>query len=151
MATKQEKRKRAHQRRKKHIRKVVYGTAQRPRLVVNRTLKHITASLVDDDEGKTLTGIIDAKLGETDFPLNPPEEKTADDAEDGGEKKKKEKKAKGPQYKGKTANAYRVGMAIASMAKERGIESVVFDRNGFRYHGRVKALADGARKGGLKF
>ncbi len=149
MATKQEKRKRAQQRRKKHIRKVVYGTAERPRLVVNRTLKHITASLVNDDEGKTLTGIIDSSLGETDFPLNPPAAKPAE-GEEGGEKKK-EKKAKGPALKGKTAQAYRVGMAIASIAKERGIKSVVFDRNGFRYHGRVKAVADGARKGGLEF
>jgi len=114
----------ARVRRKKHIRKVVRGSAERPRLVVHRSLKGIYAQLVDDVGGKVITGItwrnadVQKELKET---------------------------------KGKVAVAAAVGKALAALAKKHGIERVVFDRSGYRYHGRVKAVAEGARKGGLSF
>ncbi len=111
-------------RRKKHIRKVVRGTALRPRLVVYRSLKQIDAQLVDDTSGKTLLGLSSRSLS-----LPAP--------------------AEGKQGKVETGN--RLGKALAALAKEQGIERVVFDRNGYLYHGRVKAVAEGARAGGLIF
>ena len=116
-------RKRAHERRKKHIRKIVNGTAQRPRLVVSRSNHHIYAQLVDDETGHTLTGVSS---------LTPV--------------LREELKGKAPLEK-----ARRVGEAVAQKAKEKNIERAVFDRNGFLYHGRVQAVAEGARKAGLRF
>ena len=109
---------------KYRIRKKINGTADRPRLLVYRSLSHIYASLVDDVSGNTLT--------------------TASSTQ----KIVAEKLA---AVKGKTAKSKEIGKAIAEKAKTMNIESVVFDRNGYLYHGRVKALADGAREGGLKF
>jgi len=109
-------------RRKKHIRKIVQGTADRPRMVVFRSLKQIYVQLVDDVSGRTLAGISS---------LSP-------DVRDQTAGKK-------PIEVGKL-----VGEACAKKALERNIAKVVFDRNGFPYHGRVKAVADGARKGGLQ-
>jgi len=110
---------REQQRFRRHlrVRKKVTGTAERPRLVVFRSLKHITAQLVDDVTGRTLMTI-----GSTDL-LN-------------GKK---------------TAKSTEVGKRIAARAKDAGITKVVFDRAGYKYHGRVKAVADGAREGGLEF
>lgn len=105
------------QRRHAKIRKVVKGTAARPRLVVFRSLKAIYAQLIDDTTHKTLLSESSVKL----------------------EKGKKTDKSK------------EVGILIAKKSAEKGITEVVFDRNGYKYHGRVKALADGAREGGLKF
>jgi len=110
-------------RRKKHIRKVVQGTTRRPRLVIYRSLHHIYAQLIDDEQGKTLTGV---------------SSKTPALRENLSGKKPSE-------------IAKEVGKACAEKAKEKNIEIVVFDRNGFPYHGRVKAIADGARESGLKF
>src|ERR687890_76783 len=109
---------RAEMRVRRHlrVRHKVQGTAERPRLVVFRSLKHITAQLVDDVAQRTLLTVTDA----------------------GAEGKKTEKSAE-------------VGRRIAARAKEAGITSVVFDRAGYKYHGRVKAVADGAREGGLEF
>jgi large subunit ribosomal protein L18 len=110
-------------RRRRHlrVRQKVRGTGERPRLVVYRSLKHIYAHLVDDDRGVVLLGVADNS------------EKVEPDA------------------KGKIAKGFAVGMALAGRAKERGITRVVFDRAGYAYHGRVKAVAEGARKGGLEF
>ncbi|WP_408896632.1 50S ribosomal protein L18 [Nocardioides sp. R1-1] len=102
-------------------RKKISGTAERPRLVVTRSSKHITAQVVDDLVGKTL---VSASTLEGDLR-----------AFDGD----------------KTAKAKKVGELVASRAKEQGVESVVFDRSGNKYHGRIAALADGAREGGLTF
>lgn len=110
-------------RRKKHIRKIVFGTVDRPRLVVFRSNVHIYAQIIDDDNG-TLTGC---------STLSPA---------------LKEKLA---EVKGKVNQAKIIGEHIASLAKDRGITKVKFDRNGRIYHGRVKALADAARSGGLIF
>ena len=109
---------RAEMRVRRHlrVRHKVQGTAERPRLVVFRSLKHITAQLVDDVQGRTLFTVTDTKF-------------------DG---KKSEKSAQ-------------VGKLVAERAKEAGITRVVFDRAGYQYHGRVKAVADGAREGGLEF
>ncbi|MBI2634261.1 50S ribosomal protein L18 [Candidatus Peregrinibacteria bacterium] len=106
------------QKRHTRIRSKVIGSAQRPRLLVFRSLTHTYAQLVDDNQNRVITGTSDIKL-----------------------------KDKGT----KTAKAKNVGMEIAKLAKEKKIDSVVFDRGGYKYHGRVKALAEGAREGGLKF
>jgi len=118
-----EQKKRSRIRRKKHIHKIVRGTAERPRLLVFRTLNQIYLQLVDDVQGKTITGISS---------LSP---------------------ALRDQVKGKkpVQISAMVGEACAKMALEKSIQKVVFDRNGFPYHGRIKAIADGARKGGLQF
>ncbi|RHW27098.1 50S ribosomal protein L18 [Nocardioides immobilis] len=102
-------------------RKKISGTAERPRLVVTRSTKHITVQVVDDLVGKTLAY---ASTMEGDV----------------------------RSYEGdKTAKAKKVGELVAARAKELGVESVVFDRAGNKYHGRIAALADGARAGGLTF
>ena len=108
----------ARLRRKKHIRKIVRGTAERPRLTVFRSAKHIYAQVIDDDSGKTLASASTIKV-------------------DGNGGNKDAAKA--------------VGTAVAKQALAADIEQVVFDRNGYLYHGRVAALADGAREAGLKF
>jgi len=124
MKTKTQIKEAARQRRKKHIRKVVLGTSERPRLVVHRSLKQIYAQLVDDFHGKVLMGISS---------LSPDV--------------KKELAA----VKGKIPVGQAVGKGLAALAKSKGIESVGFDRNGYIYHGRIKAVAEGARQGGLNF
>jgi large subunit ribosomal protein L18 len=112
----------AHRRRRHlRVRRKVHGTAERPRLVVFRSLKHIYAQVVDDDRGVVLMGVADRS------------EKVE------------------PAGKGKIGKGFAVGLAVAGRAKEKGITTVVFDRAGYAYHGRVKAVADGARKGGLEF
>ena len=108
-------------RRHLRVRKKVAGTAERPRLAVFRSLKHIYAQLVDDDRGVTLMGVADGSEGI---------------AIDG---------------KGKVARGKAVGKLLAEKAKAAGIKKVVFDRAGYRYHGRVQAVAEGAREGGLEF
>lgn len=106
------------------IRKKISGTEERPRLVVFRSLNHIYAQLVDDTTGKTIFTV---------SPLN------------------KEVQEKISSEKGKVSKSKLVGKITAEKALEKNIKSVVFDRNGYLYHGRVKAVADGAREGGLKF
>ncbi len=108
-------------RRHLRVRKKVAGTPERPRLAVFRSLKHIYAQLVDDTRGVCLLGISDASEGVT---------------VDGA---------------GKVGKAKGMGKALAAKAKAAGFTRVVFDRAGYRYHGRVKAVADGAREGGLEF
>jgi len=118
------KRRAAWQKRKRRVRRKIRGTADRPRLTVFRSSQHIYAQVVDDDQGRTLF-YADSK------------------AADAGETPE--------ELAGKCALAYHVGRALAARVKEQGIESIVFDRNGYLYHGRVAALARGARDGGLKF
>lgn len=108
-------------RRHLRVRQRVTGTAERPRLVVFRSLKHIYAQLVDDDRGVTLLGVSDLSEGVQ---------------VDG---------------KGKVGRGKGVGKLLAEKAKAAGVSRVVFDRAGYRYHGRVQAVADGAREGGLEF
>ena len=109
-------------RKKKHwrIRKNIFGTAEKPRLVVFRSLQNIYAQIVNDTDGKTMTAASSLNL-----------------ADRNGLSKKEEAK--------------QVGLMLATNAKEKGIEKVIFDRGGYIYHGRVQALADGAREGGLDF
>ncbi|KAA3662285.1 MAG: 50S ribosomal protein L18 [Chloroflexi bacterium] len=113
----------ARRRRQRRIRMRVSGTAERPRLNVFRSLEHIYAQVIDDAAGKTLVSAstLDKNL-----------------LSDLDGKNKKEQ-------------AELVGKAVAERASAAGITTVIFDRGGFKYHGRVKALADGAREGGLKF
>jgi large subunit ribosomal protein L18 len=111
----------ARNRRHLRVRKKITGSAQRPRLVVTRSLRHMVVQVVDDSTGRTLAS---ASSMESDL---------RGSGED------------------KTAKARSVGERIAERAKSAGIEAVVFDRAGNSYHGRVAAVADGARAGGLKF
>lgn len=111
----------ARARRHLHIRKRLSGTPERPRLAVFRSLSHIYAQVIDDVEGRTLAAASDL------------------DANLKGSKSTK------------TDAAKRVGALVAERAKNAGVAAVVFDRGGFHYHGRVKALADAAREAGLDF
>jgi large subunit ribosomal protein L18 len=106
------------------IRKKISGTTEKPRLSVYRSLDNIYAQIIDDTNGNTLISVSS---------LN------------------KEAKAELKSVKGKTNKSKLVGSLLAKKALEKNIKNVVFDRGGFRYHGRVKALADGAREGGLVF
>jgi large subunit ribosomal protein L18 len=104
-------------RRKRSIRKRLFGTPDRPRLTITRSNKHIYAQIIDDVAGKTLVSASSARL------------KKGSDAD----------------------AAKKVGEDLAKKAKAAGVESVCFDRNGYRFHGRVQSLADAAREKGLKF
>jgi len=108
--------------RKARIRRKLSGTPQRPRLSVYKSLKHIYAQVVDDSSSKTLA--FASSLS---------------------------KELKGNTEGDKKADALRVGKLIAEKCKAVNVETVVFDRNGFPYHGRIAAVAEGARKAGLKF
>jgi len=111
------------EKRRARIRRKISGTADRPRLTVYKSLRHMYAQLVDDTTGKTLVSVatlskaVKSELGDAD----------------------------------KTEAAKKVGAALAKAAQAKGIEAVVFDRNGFDYHGRVEAVAAAAREAGLKF
>ena len=111
-------RKRLH--RKIHIRKSIYGTAERPRLTVFKSGRNLYAQVINDDEGKTLASI---STLEQDFVA----------------------------LKANVESATKLGEALGARLKEKGIEKVVFDRNGYLYHGRVESLANAAREAGLKF
>ena len=116
-------RKAARQRIHQRIRKKVTGTAERPRLAVHFSGKHVYAQVIDDEAGRTMAAASTAErslLGETKAHAN-------------------------------TAAAQVVGKAIAERSLAKNLEHVVFDRGGFRYHGKMKVLADAARAGGLKF
>ena len=105
----------------KRIRQRIHGTPERPRLAVFRSLKHIYAQVIDDSAGNTLVA---ASSNEKNAPT---------------------------KSGGNVAGAKEVGRVVAERAKEKGITKVVFDRGGYLYHGRVKALADAAREAGLEF
>ena len=111
----------ARARRQIRVRKKVFGATQRPRLVVSRSARHISAQVIDDTQGRTLASASSMEA----------EMRAAS-----GDKSEKAKQ---------------VGGLLAERAKAVGIENVVFDRAGYKYHGRVAALADGAREGGLGF
>ena len=115
---------RQRSRRAFHVRNKIVGTAERPRLSIFRSSKHIYAQLIDDQNGRTLASA-STKV------------------------KKGEQAAVG--YGGNALAAKLVGLQIAERAKAAGIKKVAFDRGHYRYHGRIKALADGAREGGLQF
>jgi large subunit ribosomal protein L18 len=123
MAVKQNPREAARLKRKLRIRTRVHGTPERPRLTVFRSDKHIYAQVIDDSLGVTLAS---ASTVAPDYKGMDP-------------------------LKGKVEAAKRVGAIVARKAQEKGVTKVVFDRNGFIYHGRVKALADAAREAGLDF
>jgi large subunit ribosomal protein L18 len=109
------------QRRQHHVRKKIVGTPERPRLSVYRSSKHIYAQLIDDLAGVTLASVSSRAKGGT------------------------------VPYGGNVKAAEAIGQQLAEVAKGKGIAAVAFDRGPYRYHGRIKALADAARKGGLQF
>ena len=113
----------ARLKRKKRIRKKIHGTTQRPRLSVFRSARHTYAQLIDDSTGRTLVAASTV-------------EKEAKDA---------------PKFENKVAAANFVGKLIGERALGKGIDKVIFDRNGYMYHGRVKSLSEAARKAGLVF
>ncbi len=115
------------QRRRRHarIRKKVHGTGERPRLAVYRSLRNIEGQVIDDDRHHTLVGL----------------STLAPELQDGA----------APEAGGKIEAARAAGRLLAERARDRGVTSVVFDRGGYRYHGRVRAFAEGAREGGLIF
>ena len=113
----------ARLRRHRRVRKKIHGTTGRPRLSVYRSLGHIYAQVIDDDEGRTIVAASDMEAG-----------------------------IRGQvNGKRKTEIAKLVGEMVAKRAKERGVRTVVFDRGGYQFHGRVKALAEAVRKMGLEF
>jgi large subunit ribosomal protein L18 len=111
-------------RRRRHVRRNITGTAERPRLSVFRSSKHIYAQLIDDLQGVTLASASSLGTGE---------------------------EAQRLDYGGNVKAAAEVGKRLAEAAKGKGIGKAAFDRGHYRYHGRVKALADAAREGGLQF
>ncbi|MAG11699.1 MAG: 50S ribosomal protein L18 [Parcubacteria group bacterium] len=113
----------ARKRRQKRVRAQISGTATRPRLTVFRSNTAIRAQLIDDAKGVTLVSVDSKKI----------------DGKDAGERS------------GNVAKAFNVGREIAKLAKTKKVETIVFDRAGYAYHGQVKAVADGAREGGLTF
>jgi len=113
----------ARTRRQKRVRRKVLGTDGRPRVCVFRSKKHVYAQVISDDRGMTLLSVSTLSKALAD----------------------KVKNGRGVEA------ARQVGLAVAEICKEKNIKRVVFDRNGFLYHGRVKAVADGAREGGLEF
>jgi large subunit ribosomal protein L18 len=113
----------ARRRRHARVRKRVHGTAARPRLCVFRSLSHIYAQVIDDESGRTLVAASD---------LEKESQASADSTS-------------------KTGRASLVGRLLGQRALQKGIKEIVFDRGGYRYHGRVKALAEAAREAGLKF
>lgn len=116
----------ARLRRQRRVRAKVKGSAERPRLSAYRSLGHIYAQVIDDATGRTVAAASDAEVKPADI-----------------------KKIEGRQAK--VAAAFIVGKLVAEKAGAAGVKAVVFDRNGFAYTGRIAALADGAREGGLKF
>jgi large subunit ribosomal protein L18 len=115
------------QRKRRHyrVRAKIRGSAERPRLVVFRSLRNIEGQIVDDDAGRTVLGLSTLAEQMKDFK---PESKNR-----------------------RVEQAFAAGKLLGEKAKAQGISSVVFDRGGYKYHGRVKAFAEGARKGGLEF
>jgi len=113
------------QRRHLRIRNKLRGTAERPRLVVFRSLKNIEGQIVDDDAKRTVLGVSTVGPDLREFSAE-------------GQNRRVEQ-------------SFAAGKLLAEKARKQGIEAVVFDRGGYKYHGRVKAFADGAREGGLKF
>jgi large subunit ribosomal protein L18 len=122
--TKASEKERARMRRKQRIRKRLAGDAERPRLAVFRSSRHIYAQVIDDNRGLTL-------ISESSLNL--------------------QIRSNLQELKGKKAISHEVGRLLAEKAKGKGITKVAFDRGGYLYHGRVKALADAAREGGLEF
>ncbi len=135
--------------RHKRVRARIKGTNKVPRLCVFRSNSHIYAKLVDDSKGKTILQAKDVDIAKkerkTEIKLEVAPLKNQKKSKD----IKESKDSKEVILKGKVALAYQVGEVIAQMSQEKSIKRVVFDRGGYKYHGRIKALADGARKGGL--
>ena len=121
------KRTRRVQRAKRHrrIRKRLLGTAERPRLVVFRSLRNIEGQVVDDNASRTIVGVSTLAQELRDF--------------------------QGKSDNPKIEEAFEAGKLLAQKAREAGVDKIIFDRGGYKYHGRVKAFAEGARKGGLDF
>ena len=135
----------ARKRRHRRLRKKVKGTNERPRFAIYRSLRNISAQLIDDTKGITLLSISS---------LSDKIEKDGSKAKSASTEKGKGKGKKSDQVKeqkGKVEVSRKVGTLVAERALEKGIKKVVFDRGGFQFHGRIKSLAEGARKAGLEF
>jgi large subunit ribosomal protein L18 len=140
----------------KRIRHKVRGTGERPRLAIFRSLSHIYAQIIDDTKSQTLVAAASSEKALRDSAAAAPAAVAAPKSDaakgDKGEKKAGKKAAAPVKASGgNVAGAKLIGKTIAERAKEKGIKQVVFDRGGYIYHGRVKALADAARAAGLEF
>ncbi len=125
-------------RRHKKIRAKIKGTNECPRLCVFRSLKHIYAQLINDEKGKTLVVVSDQEIKKSKRILQ-------------GASSKNKKTEKETARTRKVAIAYEVGKLLAEKALKKKIQKAVFDRGGYKYYGRVKAVAEGAREGGIQF
>jgi large subunit ribosomal protein L18 len=134
----------ARQRRHQRVRKRLTGTTARPRLSVFRSSKHIYAQIIDDTTGRTLVtaSSLEAELRKAAANAKPPQRADGEEVPTG---------IAGIEANHKVALARAIGAALAERAKAHNISQVVFDRGGYQYHGRVAALATGAREGGLDF
>lgn len=129
--------------RHKRVRAKIFGRAERPRLCIFRSNKHIYAQLIDDEKGRTLAVASDLELKKQKTKSKKPKTKKPSFAK--ATESKEEKRT------GKIAIAFEIGKLIAQKALKMKIEKIVFDRGGYKYHGKVKSLAEGTREGGLKF
>ena len=133
MLKKHEKRNRRH----KRVRAKVFGTVKVPRLCVFRSSQHIYCQLIDDDKGKVILSVNDFEIKKSQIPNIKPQTTKTENKE--------------IKRTGKVAIAYDVGKLLSEKALKNKIKKVVFDRGGYKYHGRVKAIAEGARDTGLSF
>jgi len=137
-----------HKRKRRHmsIRNKIAGTPERPRVAVFRSSDHIYAQIIDDTSGRTIAAVSSLKV----------DRKSLSSGDAGADEGKKAKKGKKGKKKAAAAGngllqAREVGRLLAEVAKEKGVTRIAFDRGGFLFHGRVKALAESARENGLEF
>lgn len=136
-------------RRQKRVRARISGTALRPRVAVFRSLRYIYAQVIDDTAGKTLLAASDHKSKRPAAEVVPALGKQGQVPK--GTRQKVEDVKDKSNIGTRTASAHAVGVKLGELIKAKGIEKIVFDRGGFMYHGRVKALADGLRSAGVQF
>ena len=145
MRDKNREKREARRSRHSRVRRKIFGTAEMPRLCVYRSLNHIYAQIIDDNDGRTLVSSSSLKLE-----MPPVQAEGKPEAETEGKSKDKGKGKKRPEGI-KMRRSRAVGRAIAEAAAQKGIKKVAFDRGGYLYHGRVAALGEEARKAGLEF
>ena len=139
--------KQKQQQRHKRVRAKVKGTREIPRLSVFRSNKFIYTQIIDDDKGKTILSANQSEIKKSEIPAN----SAIADGRNSKSKTNSKSKIQKNKTEGKIAIAYEIGKLTAKKALDKKIKKVVFDRGGYKYHGRVKAVAEGAREGGLDF
>lgn len=138
-------------RRKKRMRSKVLGDQKRPRLTVFKSNKHIYAQLINDEKGITLVSADDSEIKAVDKKVRQGKKSSGKAVKKRGVSKDTLNTSVFPSNESRVEAAFKVGELVARKSLKKKIERVNFDRSGYKYHGRVKALAEGARKGGLQF